>query len=403
MTAPELTRIEDRLRSAYREATDTVRPEDISPGASAAPRVTRWQRRTGGHATARVAAPLAAALAVLVVIVAAGLFIPRGSPEQPVAHAGYPPFTVSVADPTFWLNVDNSATGKLTGRVETPEKFGGTWTSVTAEAGDNFVAANPGAPCLLYRIHVDADGSTTMKLIASVHHADLVGASITPDGTWLAYQNLYIPPRHASQLLLGLRNLRTGENVATWSMPDDYSLSALSVDAAGNEIAVSAYYYLGHGATNTALIQHTYILRPGSSGTWLNHLPALNDQAGPLALSPDGKTLYEVLQATGLSRTSFLSHRTVTFELAAISTATGRVTTVLHTWRASYQKFVPLLALDPTGRYLLVVDKTAMASVDLRSGRYTALPGKLARAVATQAHPGMNNLGPIYPFNQIAW
>jgi WD40-like Beta Propeller Repeat len=401
MTAPGLTRIEDRLRSAYREAADTVRPEDISPRTPAAARVKRWRRRTGRQATAQVAAPLAAALAVLVVIVA-GLFISRGSPQQPAASGGHPPFTVSVAEPNFWLNVGNSATGQLTGRVETPEKFGGTWTSVTAEVGDNFVAANPGAPCLLYRIHVNADGSTAMKLIASVHHADIVGASISPDGTWLAYQNLYTPPRHFGQLLLGLRNLRTGKNVETWSMRD-YDLSGLSVDADGNEIAVSAYYYLGRGNKNTALIQHTYILRPGSSGTSLNHLPALNDQAGPLALSPDGKTLYEVLQATGLSRTSFLSHRTVSFELAAISTATGRVTAVLHTWHARYQNFVPLLALDPTGRYLLVVDKTAMASVDLRSGRYTALPGKLAGAVETQSHPGSNNVSPAYPFNPVAW
>lgn len=401
MTAPDLTRIEDRLRAAYRDAADTFRPEDITPEAPGAARVMRWRLRMSRQLTARVAAPLATALAV-VVIVAAGLFIPRGSPQRPAASGSYPPFTISVAEPRFWVNIRNSATGKLTGRVETPD--GAFWTGVTAKAGGNFVAVNPDAPSLLYQIHVNADGtSTTMKLIAAVHHADLVGASITPDGTWLAYQNFYTPPRHAAQLLLGLRNLRTGKNVATWSMPGDYNLSGLSVAAAGNEIAVSAYYYLGHGLTNTALIQHTYILRPGSSGTPLNELPALNDQAGPLALSPDGKTLYEVLQATGLSTASFLSRRTVTFELAAVSTATGRVTAVLHTWRASFQGFVPMLALDPTGRYLLVVDKTAMASVDLRSGRYTALPGKLAPAVKTQSHPGSNNLGPTYAFNPIAW
>jgi WD40-like Beta Propeller Repeat len=401
VTAPDLTRIEDRLRSAYREVADTVRPQDISPGPRAAARVTRWQRRMSGHSTLRVAAPLAAALAVAVII-AAGLFIPRGSLRQPAARGGYPPFTISIADPSFWVNIRDSATGRLTDRVKTPD--GVMWNSVTAEAGGNFIAVSPDAPSLLYRIHVNAEGAdATMKLIASVHHADIVGASISPDGTWLAYQNFYTPPRHASQLLLGLRNLRAGKNVATWSMPGDYGLSGLSVDAAGNEIAVSAYYYLGHGATNTALIQHTYVLRPGSSGTPLNDLPAINDQSGPLALSPDGKTLYEVLQATGLSRTSFLSHKTVAFELAAISTATGRVTAVLHTWRARYRNFVPLLALDPTGRYLLVTDKTAMATIDLRSGRYTALPGELAPEIETQSHPGSNNLGPIYPFNPIAW
>jgi hypothetical protein len=186
-------------------------------------------------------------------------------------------------------------------------------------------------------------------------------------------------------------------------MPEDYNLSGLSLDAAGNEIAVSAYYYLGHGPTNTGLIQHTYILRPGSSSRPLNDLAPVNDQAGPLALSPNGKILYEMLQTTGLSTTSFLSRKTVTFELAAISTTSGRVTAVLHTWRATYQNFVPMLALDPSGRYLLVVDKTAMAAVDVRTGRYTALPGKLAPAVEAQSHPGSNNVGPAYRFNQVAW
>ncbi len=403
MTPTDLAVIEDRLRAAYQDAAGTIRPADISPGPPDPARTTRWRLGLSGHAWRRAAAPLATALAVTGIAV--GLFIiPSGSPQQAAAAGGYPPFTASVDTPSFWVNIRDSATGKLTDRVETPEKFGGNWTSVMAEADGNFVAVNPGAPCLLYQIHVNAVGAgATMKLIASVHHADLVGASITPDGTWLAYQNFYTPPRHASQLLLGLRNLRTGKNAATWSMPGDDNLSGLSVDAAGNEIAVSVYYYLGHGPTNTALIQHTYILRPGSSGRPLNDLAPVNDQAGPLALSSNGKTLYEVLQTTGLSTTSFLSRKTVTFELAAISTATGRVTAVLHTWRASYQDFVPMLALDPSGRYLLVVDKTAMAVVDVRTGRWTALPGKLAPTVEAQSHPGMNNGGPAYPFNPIAW
>jgi hypothetical protein len=44
-----------------------------------------------------------------------------------------------------------------------------------------------------------------------------------------------------------------------------------------------------------------------------------------------------------------------------------------------------------------------MATIDLRSGRYTALPGRLAPAVEAQSHPGINNGGPAYPFNPIAW
>jgi hypothetical protein len=396
--------IEDCLRAAYQDAAGTIRPTDISPSPQNPTRTTRWRLGVSGQAWRRVAAPLATALAVILIVAVGLVIVPSGSPRKAVGSEGYPPFTASVDTPSFWVNIRDSATGKLTDRVETPEKFGGNWTSVTAESDRNFVAVNPGAPSLLYQIHVNAVGSgATMKVIASVHHADLVGASISPDGTWLAYQNLYTPPRHYSQLLLGLRNLRTGKNVATWSMPGDYNLSGLSVDAAGNEIAVSAYYYLGEGPTNTALIQHTYILRPGSSGRPLKDLTPVNDQAGPLALSPNGKTLYEVLQTTGLSTTSFLSRKTVTFELAAISAATGRVTAVLHKWRASYQDFVPMLALDPSGGYLLVVDKTAMAAVDVRTGRYTALPGKLVPAVEVRSHPGINNGGPAYPFNPIAW
>jgi hypothetical protein len=215
VTPTDLAVIEDRLRAAYQDAAGTIRPTDISPGPLDPAPAARWRPGASGHAWRPVAAPLATALAVTFVI-AVGLFvIPSGSPQQAAASRGYPPFTASVGTPRFWVNIRDSATGKLTDRVETPEKFGGNWTSVTAEADGNFVAVNPGAPSLLYQIHVNAVGTgATMKLIASVHHADLVGASISPDGAWLAYQNLYTPPRHASQLLLGLRNLKTGKNAA---------------------------------------------------------------------------------------------------------------------------------------------------------------------------------------------
>ena len=62
-----------------------------------------------------------------------------------------------------------------------------------------------------------------------------------------------------------------------------------------------------------------------------------------------------------------------------------------------------MLALDPSSRHLLVVDKTATATVDLRTGRYTALPGKLAPAIESDSHPGFYGGGPAYPFNPVAW
>jgi hypothetical protein len=295
----------------------------------------------------------------------------------------------------------------VTDAVRVPAKPGGTWCGLTAEADGSFVAVEttPGDPSMVYRIHPDAAGTdATLTRIAELHNTAVIGISVSPDGTWLAYQDLYTPRRgQQSQLLLVLMNLRTGRTAASWLMPMAYSLAGLSVNATGTEIALSAYYYLGSGNTNTTLYQHTYVLRADSSGTPLLQLPALSNQAGPVALSPDGKTLYEVLQSSGLTTTSFRSRATVTFELAAISTATGKVTAVLHRWRASFQDFVPLLALDAAGRYLLVADKTAMGTLDLRTGRYTALPGRLSPAVQATSHPGWYDGGPAYPFNPVAW
>jgi hypothetical protein len=417
VTAADLTLIEDRLRAAYQDAAGTVRPADISPQPPDASPSGRRQPGSPGRARLRVAAPLAAVLAVLLIVLIT-VIIPNltgASRRPPQDHrrptatplpGGIPRFSASIPESNFWVDIRNSATGRVTDAVPVPKRPGGTWCGLTAEAGGSFVAVEttPGDPSMVYRIRPSAAGtSATLTRIAELRNTGVTGISVSADGTWLAYQDLYMPRRHPSQLLLGLMNLRTGRTAATWSMPLIYNLSGLSVDAAGNEIAVSAYYYLGNGNVNAALVQHTYILRPGGSDTQLQLLPGISNQAGPLALSPDGKTLYEVLQGTGLSTTSFRSHKAVTFELAAISTATGKVTAVLHRWRGSYQNFVPMLALDPAGRYLLVVDRTAMATLDLRTGRYTALPAKLSPAAETQSHPGWYGGGPSYPFNAIAW
>lgn len=101
-------------------------------------------------------------------------------------------------------------------------------------------------------------------------------------------------------------------------------------------------------------------------------------QAGSLALSADGSTLYEFLQTGRVTGASWRDLGPATFELAAIDVATGNIVSALHTWRAVWADFIPELALGPAGRYLLVVSNTTIARVAISARRYTALPGSIS-------------------------
>ena len=116
---------------------------------------------------------------------------------------------------------------------------------------------------------------------------------------------------------------------------------------------------------------------PCYSGTSLGKLPELLPQAGTLALSPDGRTLYEFLQAGHMTGASWRDPNPVTFDLAAINARSGAVVSVLRTWQAVWADFSPQLALGPAGRYLLIADNTSLASVTTATGQYTALPGSI--------------------------
>jgi hypothetical protein len=344
-----------------------------------------------------------AAFAILAVgatpAVAAHSTSPAG---QAAALGGLPRFTVSIpAVGVGVLNIRNAVTSKLTGTVTAPQ--GAPWDSVSAQGGGSFVATTETAPAGLYEVRPDADGtSARVTRIATIHNVIIFGSAISRSGSWFGYLDFYTPRRAPSAVYLRLQNLRTGK-IFSWTVPQDYTVGSLSIDAAGNAMAVSAFYYLGHGSTRTALIQHTYILRPASAGRLLSRVPPLINQAGAVALAPGGRTVYETLQATGLSPVCFLSHHRQTFEVAAISTATGRITAVLHTWRTSYQDFVPLLALDPAGRYLLVYDNKAMSVITLSTGRYTPLPGTFRPELIDQSHPGSVGGGPGNRLDPLAW
>jgi len=357
----------------------------------------RRRRRAQGAAVTTVAILAAGAVPTLAL---------HGTPPaSQAATGGRPRFTVSIHQVgTSVLDIRDAVTGKITARISLPPRTGTQWYGLSAESTGSFVAADVGAgtPSRLYRIRLNATGTgASLARIASIRNTTIMGLTVDRSGSWCGYVDLYTPRRAPLAVYVRLQNIHTGK-IFSWLVPANYTIGSLSIDAAGDVMAVSAYYYLGHGNTRTALVQRTYLLRPASAGTLLSKVPALSHQAGPVALAPDGRTLYEALQATGLTATSFLSHQQQTFEVAAISTATGRVTAVLHTWRTTYQRFVPLLALDPAGRYLLVMDSTATAAITLGTGRYTALAHGLPRLV-TQSHPGAPGGEQGGDLNPIAW
>lgn len=410
MTPAELRTMEERLRSAYQDLAGAVRPADLSPAPPPAPP----GRRFGPAGSARAAArSLAAAVAVALVIAVAAV-IPslahlghRGAPDRPAAGsgtgrrahglAGQPRFTMSVPPVNSMLEIRDAVTGRRTGSVRVPVR-GTTWYGVAASGARTFAAVDvsPGEPSRLYRIQVSAAGTaTSVRRIAAIRNTSIQGLTISPDGTWLGYLDLYTPRHQPIQELVRLQNLRTGK-IFQWPVPVNSTIVGLSIDAAGDELAVSGYIF-PDSSGNHAPATRTYILRPATAGTALTRLHAVNDQAGPLALAPDGRTLYEVLQTAGVP-TSVLAR--ATFQLAAVDVSSGRVTAVLHTWHSTAQNFVPLLALDPAGRFLLIVSKTAMAAAEVTTAKYTRLPGRLVPPLQTV--PALETGGQIL-LSPIAW
>jgi len=233
----------------------------------------------------------------------------------------------------------------------------------------------------LYRAH----GLASIMRIGKTVNGIVMAASITPDVRYIGYVLMTTHGLDSARVRVVLADVASGKAVASWPVPADDSIASLSIDADGNALAASAYdYYHYPPAENNQnepahadLAQWTSVLRPATSGTPVNKLPRLLPQAGTLALSPDGHTVYEFLQAGNVTSRSWRDRHPVTFDLAAVNASNGSVVSVLHTWQAVWADFVPQLALDPAAGYLLIADGTGLAKVDAATGQYTAVPGRI--------------------------
>ena len=393
MTAAELATIERRLRAAYADAAAFVQQHDLHADAPARPASPPGRGACGPRITL---AALAAAAAVLLIAITA-VIVPRSLNVGSQGHharaanggpaALLPRYLMVVHTYPWRLDVRNVATGALTADPAVPD--GDNWDALAAQGPQTFIASKTELELgpmrsYFYRLAVGSHGQvTSIRRVGPGVDGIVDAAAVTPDGRYVGYMTeiVYGPHGSDSRGEVVLANLPTGKVIASWPVPVSDEIASLSVDGSGNTLAVSAYSYSNPGVGTNAQIAHgdltqwTSVLRPATSGTPLDRLPRLLPQAGTLALSPNGRILYEFLQVGKISSQPHHDKNPVTFHLAAVSTRTGSVIRVLHTWRAVWGAFIPQLAPGPAGRYLLMAEGASLARVNTTTGQYTELSG----------------------------
>jgi hypothetical protein len=396
MIPADLTAIERRLRDAFSDAAAVVQQQDLAPDVQARPAARPGRRRRRRI----LLVPLAAAAAVLLIAIAP-FAVSRSLNSGPQRGPALPEPRYLVAIPRVnpnLLDVRSAATGALSATIRIPIRWG-SWYALAAQGPQTFIASegvislSSSSPTVsstsyLYRFVIGRHGTvTSIGRVGRAVNGIVMAASITPDGRYIGYV-LTTPygfyGEHA-RVRVVLANVASGRAVASWPVPDDDSIASLSIDADGNALAASAYdYYRYPPSENNQneparadLAQWTSVLRPATSGTAINKVPRLLPQAGTLALSADGRRLYEFLQTGNVTSRSWQDRDPVAFNLAVVNTSNGSVVSVLHTWQAVWKDFVPQLALDPAAGYLLITDGTRLATVNAVTGRYAAVPGRI--------------------------
>jgi hypothetical protein len=424
--------IEDRIRAATRAAADLVAggsapPLDLSRATGGTSR--SWRPLLRGRRLGKPLVPLAAAAAVLLVAVVA-IAIPPGLDSGSRQHPAVSPMPMPSGPATllprylvatddlypFGLDIRNAVTGALTAKIKIPAA-GYSWYGVAGQGSRTFIATrtlNNMGPMTshFYRIVIGDHGTVaSITRIGAAVNGVVYAFSVTPDDRYVGYLTsiTYGPHGENAREKIVLANLITGKVIASWPVPDYYYIGivSMSIDAGGNALAIGAYYYHYNGlgtiyAVKHDLTQWTSVLRPATSGTPIDKVPQLLPQAAPLALSPDGRTLYEFLQAGKVPSRPQLDRSPVTFDLAAVNASTGSVVSVLHAWRAAWPNFAPELALGPAGDYVLITDGVRLARISTATGQYTALPGTVPE-LAPLLNAGKLPAGQGGDIDPLAW
>ncbi len=394
--------IEDRLRDAYRDAAEAIRPETIRPLGARPRRIARAGAR-------RRVTPLLAAAAVAVIVLAAALIVPRAmtghaaAPQQPGTVAqGYsggrmpagpmPRFIAEVRQTSFAptsnatvLVVVSSTTGRVAGRLQAPRP-GWYYQAVATLGGDRtFVAAAVNrheCTTALYRFRLTTRGRATglsplalPRVFGQIQPDGLAGSA---DGQTAAYDTTVCRHtrgnivRHFGQV--GVISLPSG-GLKTWTYTFPAAPFDLSLSADGGLLGMISNPSNGTRLTTSGL-NALWILRTGSPGGRLARYyrgairrPSGNAEIDAGVLSPAGQATFAI--ASRYNRKTWWQE-----QLGAYQSATGRLIRVVRVLQRGGDITYPMsIRTDVSGRYVLYDEYDFAKLIDLVTGRQTVLPG----------------------------
>jgi hypothetical protein len=386
--------LENRLRDAYRSATETVRPEGIrnlDEQAAVIAHPARWSapRRTSG----RWLVPLTAAAAVVAIGVAAGVVVPHvlSQARERQASTGSPGSKHGITIPSHdgrvadryvvgldqntgaSLIVASATTGRRVATVD-PASKGQHFGAVTTSNGKFAVAAvwsasGCGTKVAIFPLSHDVFGREQLSLVAFAHLIVEQVAAVG-DGSTLAFYAQECGTFHgAVPAVLGVFNFKTSK-MREWRVPGQEDISPISLTSNGRLLEYSVdltklypsgvYVLPTDAAPGTAAQRSRELVRARSYGA--------TDNINSAVITPDGAKVYFTTNTTGPAYDS-------TWTLRSASVATGQVSVV-----GRYAGFPDYFTANPQVTQILVADEANPASiarmvrVDLARGKLTQLP-----------------------------
>jgi hypothetical protein len=377
-----VSRLEERLRDAYRGAADSVRPEtvrDLGEPTAAHPHRTRPASRGW-----RTLTPLAAAAAVTVIVVLATVVLPHASrpgrdQDRPAPAPAAAPKYLIADQGRSPLEVRDAATGALVATVTLPTEPGSQAPTANAAAdGRTYigsVATADGYHYLVslyrpahcrswvYQFQLNSQGQpsavTPLAALPTIG-AQLLSLTVSGDGQLIAYDTLACPRSAPQPFYVAVTDLRTGQT-KRWTTP---AAGSPSLTANG-----SMLYYTMNLQPGTSVVRGMPTSAAPGPAADRSRTVVQADTFGPTdqvpfaTISPDGSTLYFATFPEG-------SVGPGVGQVRALNLATGR-SRVVYT---------------PAGRPGLVTADPAVQNFLLQIQQPGTIPLRLARLDLTTGH-----------------
>ena len=244
-----MSRLEDRLRDAYRDEAGAVTPASIAGlGEAITARSQRPARLGRARRWSRWLTPLAAAAAVAVIAVAATVLVPRDTGQpRPAASPSWPKFLIDSTGVSP-LPVRNATTGALVAQVTVPPGYPGgnsrTFiTSVATSNGRDYLVAEYANPCRswIYQFTLDSAGRpsalTPFKPLPTVR-SELYNLTISGNGQMVGFSTGACMGAKPQPNYLGVTDVRTG-HTTRWTGPSRNSVDDISLTADGKQLCYS--------------------------------------------------------------------------------------------------------------------------------------------------------------------